>query len=149
MKEVSDLPVEKGTVMEYRLETRIEQDGKQEIFVYEGQGQIVQMGEWLYLRYDENETQNKVTIKLSRAGKMTIIRRQGEELLSRLSFDSKQTGSAQIPTQAGVLEIELETKKMLQNYKETPFSGLVEVVYTIGKDEQALGNYELSLQFTT
>lgn len=149
MKEVSDLPVQKGTVMEYRLETKIEQEGQEEIFVYEGQGQIVQMGEWLYLRYAEAETQNKVTIKLSRAGKLTIIRRQGEHLLSRLSFDSEGAGSAQLPTQAGLVEIETETQQMLQNYKEQPFSGYVQVLYTIGVGEQSLGNYELSLQFTT
>lgn len=135
--------------MEYRLETKIVQDGQQEVFVYEGQGQIVQMGEWLYLRYEESGTQSKVTIKLSRVGKMTVIRRQGEELLSRLAFDSEGRGSAQIPTQAGLVEIETETKQMLQNYKEHPFSGYVQVMYTIGTGEQSLGNYEMSLQFTT
>lgn len=149
MKEVSDLPVQKGTVMEYRLETRINQEGQKEIFVYEGQGQIVQMGEWLYLRYEEAETKNKVTIKLSRAGKMMIMRRQGDELLSRLSFDSEKLGSAQIPTQAGLMEIQTKTNHMLQNYKEQPFSGYVEVAYTIGVGEESLGSYELSLQFTT
>lgn len=149
MKEVSDLPVQKGTVMEYRLETRIEQDGQHEIFVYEGQGRIVQMGEWLYLRYEETETKTKVTIKLSRAGKMMIMRRQGDVLLSRLSFDSEKAGSAQIPTQLGMMEIETKTTKMLQNYKEQPFSGYVEVAYTIGNGEESFGSYELSLQFTT
>lgn len=149
MKEVSKLPVGKGTVMEYRLETKIEQDGQHEVFVYEGQGQIVQMGEWLYLRYEEAETLNKVIIKISRAGKFTIIRRAGEELLSRLSFDSERLGTAQIPTQAGVVEIATETKQMLQNYKQHPFSGFVQVLYTIGTGTQTLGNYEMSLQFTT
>ena len=149
MKEVSDLPVQKGTVMEYRLETRIEQEGQKEIFVYEGQGQMVQMGEWLYLRYVEAETSNKVTIKVSRAGKMTIMRRQGDVLLSRLSFDSEKSGSAQIPTEAGLMEIETKTNQMVQNYKEQPFSGYVEVAYTIGIGEDSLGSYEMSLQFTT
>lgn len=149
MKEVSDLPVQKGTVMEYRLETRIEQDGQQEIFVYEGQGRIVQMGEWLYLRYEEAEAKTKVTIKLSRAGKMMIMRRQEDVLLSRLSFDSEKAGSAQIPTQVGLMEIETKTTQMLQNYKEQPFSGYVEVAYTIGNGEESFGSYELSLQFTT
>lgn len=131
------------------METIVKQEGQEEIFLFEGQGQIVEMGEWLYLRYTEAETTNKVTIKLSRAGMMTIIRRSGSDLLSRISLDSNKKGSAQIPTQAGMIEIQTNAQKMLQNYQEQPFSGQIQVVYTIGTKEQMLGNYELSLQFTT
>lgn len=131
------------------METIVKQEGQEEIFLFEGQGQIVEMGEWLYLRYTEAETTNKVTIKLSRVGMMTIIRRSGSDLLSRISLDSNKKGSAQIPTQAGMIEIQTNTQKMLQNYQEQPFSGQIQVVYTVGTKEQMLGNYELSLQFTT
>ncbi|AQS54061.1 hypothetical protein BW727_101696 [Jeotgalibaca dankookensis] len=143
------MSIKKGTLVEYRMETIVKQEGQEEIFLFEGQGQIVEMGEWLYLRYTEAETTNKVTIKLSRAGMMTIIRRSGSDLLSRISLDSNKKGSAQIPTQAGMIEIQTNAQKMLQNYQEQPFSGQIQVVYTIGTKEQMLGNYELSLQFTT
>lgn len=69
--------------------------------------------------------------------------------MSRLSFDSEKSGSAQIPTEAGLMEIETKTNQMVQNYKEQPFSGYVEVAYTIGIGEESLGSYEMSLQFTT
>lgn len=143
------MSIKKRTLVEYRMETIVKQEGQEEIFLFEGQGQIVEMGEWLYLRYTEAETTNKVTIKLSRAGMMTIIRRSGSDLLSRISLDSNKKGSAQIPTQAGMIEIQTNAQKMLQNYQEQPFSGQIQVVYTIGTKEQMLGNYELSLQFTT
>lgn len=143
------MSIKKGTLVEYRMETIVKQEGQEEIFLFEGQGQIVEMGEWLYLRYTEAETTNKVTIKLSRAGMMTIIRRSGSDLLSRISLDSNKKGSAQIPMQAGMIEIQTNAQKMLQNYQEQPFSGQIQVVYTIGTKEQMLGNYELSLQFTT
>ncbi|MDE1549229.1 DUF1934 domain-containing protein [Jeotgalibaca caeni] len=143
------MSVDKSTVIAYRLETTVEQDGEQEIFLYEGKGQMTQLGEWLYLRYQEEHTENKVTIKLSRKGKVTIIRRTGEELLSRMTFDTNEKGSALIPTPVGKLELETTTVRLLQDYKEKPFSGNVRLNYSLGNDEQTLGNYGMSLQFTT
>lgn len=146
---MAELPVDKSTVIEYRLETVIEQEGEREIFLYEGKGKIVRMGEWLYLRYEEEHTNNKVTIKLSQAGKVTIIRRSGEELASRMSFETAEKGSALLPTPAGMMELETNTKRLLQNYQDKPFSGTIQLDYTLGSNNQVVGNYGLSLQFTT
>lgn len=139
----------KNTVIAYRLETTIEQDGKQEIFLYEGKGQIVQLGEWLYLRYQEEDTENKVTIKLSRQGKVTIIRRSGDELLSRMSFDTAERGNALLPTPAGMMELETVTERLLQNYQEKPFAGNVKLDYVLRAQGQTIGNYQIALHFTT
>lgn len=143
------MPIEKGTQMEYRLETIIEQEGERQIFLFEGSGQIVRMGEWLYLRYQEEGTDNKVTIKLSQAGKMTIIRRAGNELSSRMSFETSGKGSALLPTPAGMLEMETTTHRLFQQYQEKPFAGTVQLDYTIGNADQLLGKYGISLHFTT
>lgn len=143
------MPIEKSTMIEYRLETTIEQDGEREIFLFEGRGQIISLGEWLYLRYEEENTEVKVTIKLSRKGKMTIIRREGETLLSRMSFETGEPGNAMMPTPAGRMELETVTQHMFQDYKEQPFSGTVEVAYTLSSADQILGKYGISLQFTT
>lgn len=140
---------DQSTVIAYRLETTIEQEGEKEVFLYEGQGQMVQLGEWLYLRYEEQETEHRVTIKIARSGKVTILRRMGEELLSRMTFDTQQAGSALLPTPAGRMELQTVTTRLMQNYQARPFSGMIQMEYTLHSSDQLLGNYGMTLQFTT
>jgi uncharacterized beta-barrel protein YwiB (DUF1934 family) len=146
---VTDLPIDKSTVVEYRLETIIEQEGEREIFLYEGNGQMVQMGEWLYLRYEEAETKHKVTLKVSKAGKVTIIRRSEEGIATRMAFEAGEKGNALLPTPAGLLELETVTKRLLQNYHDQPFSGTIQLDYALESNQEVLGNYGMTLQFTT
>lgn len=143
------MPIEKGTQIEYQLETMVEQEGEREIFLFKGKGKAVQMGEWLYLRYQEEGTENKVTIKLSEAGKVTIIRRDGEELSSRMSFEAFSNGIALLSTPAGMLEMETVTHRLFQNYQDKPFAGSVQLDYSMTLNNQIFGNYGISLHFTT
>lgn len=143
------MPLEKGMPIEYRLETVVEQEGQREIFLYEGKGQIVKMGEWLYLRYQEEGTNNRVTVKLSRPGKVTIIRRDADTLSSRLSFEAQGKGSGQVPAGEGMLELETTTHQMLMNFQEAPFAGTVQMEYTLGTMGRQMGKYALTLHFTT
>lgn len=143
------MSVNKNTVIAYRLETTVEQDGQQEIFLYEGKGEMVELGEWCYLRYQEEETGIKVTIKFSRKGKLTIIRRAGEALVSRLSFDIAGKGSALIPTPAGSMELETVTQRLLQDYQEKPFAGRIQLDYSLEAPGETLGKYGIALHFTT
>lgn len=143
------MPLEKGMPMEYRLETIVEQEDQREIFLYEGRGQIVKMGEWLYLRYEEEGTNNRVTIKLSRPGKVTIIRRDAAALSSRLSFEAKGKGNGQIPAGEGILELETVTHHMLMNFQEKPFAGTVQMEYSLGNMGHPMGKYTMTLHFTT
>lgn len=147
--EVVGLPIEKGTQIEYQMETIIEQEGEQEIFLYKGIGKAVRMGEWLYVRYDEEGTENKVTIKLSEAGKVTIIRRESDKLSSRMSFETFSNGIALLSTPAGMLEMKTTTHRLLQNYQDKPFAGSIQLDYSLSMNEQLFGNYSISLHFTT
>lgn len=141
------MSLKEGMPIEFQLETLVKQEGEQESFLYEGMGQIVEMGNWLYLRYVEAETAVPVTLKLSREGKMTIIRRA--EQASRMTFDAEAKGMATVPTPAGLMEIETVTHEMLLEFKEKPFAGKVSLRYELQLNEQKLGDYRIKLQFTT
>lgn len=147
--EVVELPIEKGAQIEYQMETIIRQDGEQEIFFYKGLGKAIQMGEWLYIRYEEEGTENKVTIKLSKAGKVTIIRREHNKLSSRMSFETDSKGVALLSTPAGMLEMETISQRLLQDYQDRPFAGTIQLDYSLSMKEQLFGNYSISLHFTT
>lgn len=141
------MSLKEGMPIEFQLETLVKQEGEQESFLYEGMGQIVEMGNWLYLRYIEAETAVPVTFKLSREGKVTIIRRM--EQTSRMTFDAEGKGMAMLPTPAGLMEIETITHEMLLEFKEKPFAGKVTLHYELQMNEQKLGDYRIELQFTT
>ncbi|UJF15916.1 DUF1934 domain-containing protein [Jeotgalibaca sp. MA1X17-3] len=143
------MPIEKGTQIEYQMETIIKQEGEQEVFFYKGLGKAVQMGEWLYIRYEEEGTENKVTIKLSDAGKVIIIRRENNNLSSRMSFETTSNGVALLSTPAGMLEMETISHRLLQDYQDKPFGGTIQLDYSLSMKEQLFGNYSISLHFTT
>lgn len=147
--EVVGLPIEKGTQIEYQMETIIKQEGEQEVFFYKGLGKAIQMGEWLYIRYEEEGTENKVTIKLSEAGKVIIIRRENKKLSSRMSFETTSKGVALLSTPAGMLEMETISHRILQDYQDKPFGGIIQLDYSLSMKEQLFGNYSISLHFTT
>ena len=63
------MSLKKGMPIEFQLETLVKQEGEQESFLYEGMGQIVEMGDWLYLRYIEAETAIPVTFNCPAKGK--------------------------------------------------------------------------------
>lgn len=143
------MPIEKGTQIEYQVETMVEQEGEREVFLFKGKGKAVRMGEWLYVRYQEEGTQNKVTIKISEAGKVTIIRRDGENLSSRMSFEAFSNGIASLSTPVGMLEMETTTQRLIQDYQDKPFSGTVQLDYSLFMNKELFGNYGISLHFTT
>ena len=141
------LSVKAGMPIQFRLETLVDQEDDQEVFLYEGMGQIVEMGNWFYLRYEETDTAVAVTFKFSREGKMTIIRRM--EQTSRMSFDTAAKGMATVPTPAGAMEIQTVTKQMVLDFKEKPFAGNIFLQYELQFNDQKLGDYQIRLQFTT
>jgi len=144
---VKELALKERMPIQFRLETLVDQEGEQEVFFYEGMGQIAEMGDWLYLRYIEADTDVAVTFKISRKGKMTIIRRM--EQTSRMSFDRQAKGMATVPTPGGLMEIQSVTKQMVMDFQEKPFAGTIFLQYELQLYEQKLGDYRITLQFTT
>lgn len=88
------MSLKEGMPIEFQLETLVKQEGEQESFLYEGMGQIVEMGNWLYLRYIEAETAVPVTFKLSREGKMTHHPQNGTDEPHDLRCRRKRHGHA-------------------------------------------------------
>lgn len=139
-----------GIPIALQLKTEVQQEGETKEFFYELPGQLVRIGDTLYLRYLENlEGQTEavpVTIKLQPDGRVQIIR-SGENRM-RLKFGYQEQNSTSYRTPMGLLPIETFTDELRVSLKERPWSGMIQIHYRLFVRQVKLGNYRLKLNFT-
>lgn len=132
------------------LQTRIKQEENVSDYRLDVDGQLVQMGDNLYLRYLEpdEETGDKtpVTMKFTPDGAVHLTRNGEAEL--RLHFISGKRVTARYRTPYGIMPIETVTPFLEADFQERPFSGNVKIDYLLYAGEELVGNYKIRLQFT-
>ncbi|EST90555.1 hypothetical protein T233_00299 [Vagococcus lutrae LBD1] len=140
----------KTTPIMLTLRTEIYQHDELEEFFYEVEGQLVEIGGTLYLRYQEPEDKNKaatnVTIKLNPDGSVQLIR-DGENRM-RLRFSYQDKNDTDYLTPYGMLTISTMTHNLRVTLKDRPLSGTVAIDYDLMAGEEKLGVYHLRLKFT-
>ncbi|HIW71394.1 MAG TPA: DUF1934 domain-containing protein [Candidatus Levilactobacillus faecigallinarum] len=139
-----------GVPVAIHLETHIKQDDDVSDYRLDVDGQLVQMGDNLYLRYlepnQETHEQTPVTMKFTPNGGVHLTRNGDTEL--RLHFISGKRITARYRTPYGVMPIETVTPLLETNFQERPFSGHVKIDYLLYAGEELVGNYKIRLQFT-
>lgn len=138
----------KGKEARIILETTIVQEGKVFKNTFDEMGRIVSMNDHYYLRFVEEDGENKIPtmIKISSEGRITIIRHS--ENKTHLEFDEESDSYTNYQTPAGLMKMRVNTKRIDISYQDSPFAGEVEVDYHIYNGEIELGTYQIRLRFT-
>jgi len=139
-----------GVPVMIHLETHIKQDEDVSDYRLDVDGQLVQMGSNLYLRYlepnKETGEQTPVTMKFTPDGEVHLTRKAEAEL--RLHFVSGKRVTARYNTPYGIMPIETVTPYLETSFQEKPFSGNVKIDYLLYANDDLVGNYKIRLQFT-
>ena len=139
-----------GVPVAIHLETHIKQNDDVSDYRLDADGQLVQMGDNLYLRYlepnEETQEQTPVTMKFTPDGAVHLTRNGEAEL--RLHFISGKRVTARYQTPYGIMPIETVTPLLETSFQERPFSGNVKIDYLLYAGDKLVGNYKIRLQFT-
>lgn len=141
----------KGVPVSLKLSTKVIQNNETEDFYFELLGQVIKMGDTLYIRYKEEQadsgTDVPVTIKIAPDGKITLIR-AGEPRM-RLKFAYQETLESTYQTPYGLFKIATFTHNLRFSLKDQPLSGEVVIDYDLLNGAEKIGEYHLKLEFTT
>lgn len=139
----------KGKAARIILETRIIQEGEVFQNTFDEMGRIVSVNNNYYLRFVETNEAGEIPtlIKISSDGNVHITRHA--EHRTRLEFNEAADTYTHYQTPAGLLKMRVRTQRMDLTYQASPFAGEVEIDYLIYAGEQAMGNYQMRLRFTT
>ncbi|MGX7328094.1 DUF1934 domain-containing protein [Enterococcus bulliens] len=137
-----------GQAIAIHLETIVQQEGETQNFVFDLTGQLVKIGDTLYIRYKEEteEGQIPVTIKLLPDGSLQLIR--ASEMRLRLKFEYKQTVESHYKTPYGMMFFSTFTHDMHVSLKDRPNAGEIALTYDLYLADQKAGEYQMKLSFT-
>ncbi|MBO0476385.1 DUF1934 domain-containing protein [Vagococcus sp. DIV0080] len=133
-----------------KLKTEVFQENEFKEFFLEEEGQIVRIGEVLYIRYKEllDGVDNKVsvTMKILADGSVQLIR--AGEVRMKLKFDYQKYNETNYQTPFGNMIIRTFTNNIRVSLKDRPYSGQVTIDYDLYGGEEKIGVYHLELNFT-
>lgn len=137
-----------GQAIAIHLETIVQQEGETQNFVFDLEGQLVKIGDTLYIRYQEitEEGEVPVTMKLAPDGSLQLIR--ASEMRLRLKFEYKQTVESHYKTPYGMMFFSTFTRDMHVSLKDRPTAGEIALDYDLFLGDQKAGEYQMRLTFT-
>ena len=124
-----------GVPVSIQLKTIVQQGNEQKDFFFDLEGQLVKMGDTLYIRYKEELLEDT---ELIRAG----------ELRMRLRFGYQEKLDTSYRTPYGLLQISTFTHNLRVSLKDQPMSGKILVDYDLYSQTERIGEYHLELEFT-
>ena len=130
--------------------TDFDQIGEVQDFYFDLKGQMVTIGDTLYIRYKEMQEETgdeiPVTIKLVPDGHVQLIR--AGEMRMRLKFGYKERLETAYRTPYGMIQIATFTKELHVSLKDRPTAGKVRIDYDLFMGLEKIGEYYLTLDFT-
>ncbi|WP_407717678.1 DUF1934 domain-containing protein [Enterococcus faecalis] len=139
-----------GVPVSIQLKTIVQQGNEQKDFFFDLEGQLVKMGDTLYIRYKEELLEDTeptpVTIKIEPNGHVQLIR--AGELRMRLRFGYQEKLDTSYRTPYGLLQISTFTHNLRVSLKDQPMSGKILVDYDLYSQTERIGEYHLELEFT-
>ncbi|EGO7853259.1 DUF1934 domain-containing protein [Enterococcus faecalis] len=139
-----------GVPVSIQLKTIVQQGNEQKDFFFDLEGQLVKMGDTLYIRYKEELLEDTeptpVTIKIEPDGHVQLIR--AGELRMRLRFGYQEKLDTGYRTPYGLLQISTFTHNLRVSLKDQPMSGKILVDYDLYSQTERIGEYHLELEFT-
>lgn len=139
--------IKKVTPVQVKLKTTIEQDGQQDEYSFEEEGQFVQLGEKYYLRYKEHQDGQETPVQIRLSDDLVNLRRSG---LRETNFDFtlERPTKSRYQTEYGMIGMEVTTDKLEIEFDPEEANGKLEVQYRLTANKQLIGTYQLQLQFS-
>ncbi|EPI01018.1 MULTISPECIES: DUF1934 domain-containing protein [unclassified Enterococcus] len=138
-----------GTPISIKLSTTVKQKEGTQDFYFDLKGQMVQIGDTLYIRYQEVQEDGQeapVTIKIIPDGHIQLMR--AGEVRMRLKFGYQERLETTYNTPYGMIQMETFAKKLHVSLKDRPTSGRVIIDYDLFMSNEKVGEYHLDLDFT-
>ena len=139
-----------GVPVSIQLKTIVQQGNEQKDFFFDLEGQLVKMGDTLYIRYKEELLEDTeptpVTIKIEPDGHVQLIRAGELRMRLRVGYQEKLDTSYRTPY--GLLQISTFTHNLRVSLKDQPMSGKILVDYDLYSQTERIGEYHLELEFT-
>lgn len=143
------MELKRGLPISIKLATKVSQHGETQDFLFDLQGQLVQIGDTLYLRYQELQEDGSeipVTIKIMPDGVVQLTR--AGEMRLRLKFVYKEKVETTYNTPYGMMFFGTFTKNLHVSLKDQPTAGQIYVDYDLYMGDERVGEYQISLDFT-
>lgn len=142
--------INEGIPAKIKVQTKVTQNNETEDFVFDLPGQVVKMGDTLYIRYKEIQQDGQeipVTVKVMPDSQVQLIRSGETRMRMRFAYREKMETSYKTPF--GMFMITTYAKKMHVSLKDRPFSGIITIDYSLFMKEEKVGDYQMVLEFTT
>ncbi|MDT2753895.1 DUF1934 domain-containing protein [Enterococcus pseudoavium] len=142
--------INEGIPAKIKVKTKVTQNNETEDFVFDLPGQVVKMGDTLYIRYQEIQPDGQeipVTVKVTPDSQVQLIRSGEARMRMRFAYREKIETSYKTPY--GMFIISTYTEKLHISLKDRPFSGLITIDYSLYMKEEKVGDYQMVLEFTT
>lgn len=139
--------IKKVTPVQVKLKTTMEQDGQQDEYSFEEEGQFVQLGGKYYLRYKEHQDGQETPVQIRLSDDLVNLRRSG---LRETNFDFtlERPTKSRYQTEYGIIGMEVTTDKLEIEFDPEEANGKLEVQYRLAANNQLIGTYQLQLQFS-
>ena len=142
--------INEGIPAKIKVKTKVTQNNETEDFVFDLPGQVVKMGDTLYIRYQEIQPDGQDipgTEKVTPDSQVQLIRSGEARMRMRFAYREKIETSYKTPY--GMFIISTYAEKLHISLKDRPFSGLITIDYSLYMKEEKVGDYQMVLEFTT
>ena len=144
------MDIKDGIPAKIKVQTKVTQNNETEDFVFDLPGQVVKMGDTLYIRYKEIQQDGQeipVTVKITPDSQVQLIRSGESRMRMRFAYREKMETSYKTPY--GMFMITTFAENLHISLKDRPFSGMITIDYSLFMKEEKVGDYHLLLEFTT
>lgn len=143
------MELKNGLPVSIKLATKVTQHQTTEDFYFELTGQLVTIGDTLYIRYQEVQEDGQkipVTIKIMPDGAVQLTR--SGDMRMRLKFVYREMVNTSYNTPYGTMLFSTYTKNLRVSLKDRPASGKLVIEYDLYMADEQIGNYQINLDFT-
>ena len=141
------LIIKKRVPVKVSLKTTMSQDGQQEQFQFQEDGEYIVLNDKHYLRYREHQNGQVTPVQFRLDDEEVHIHRQGVTE-TRLVFDQQQPTITRYRTEYGTMQLQVETRQLDKRLDPLIPAGDLQLSYQLRAGEQMIGSYQIELHFT-
>lgn len=124
----------------------MEQDGQQDQYQFEEQGQFVELNGKYYLRYQEHQGATVTPVQFRFGTDYLHLRRSG---IRETNFELQLSAptKTRYRTEYGVIGMMVTTNRLEVDFDPQDANGSIDLEYQLTANGQLLGTYQVQLQF--
>ncbi len=139
--------IKKRIPVKVHLKTTMTQDGQQEQFHFEENGEFVELNDKHYLRYLEHQHGQATPVQFRLDEEEVHLHRQGATE-TRLVFNQTQPTMTRYRTAYGTMNLQVITSQLDRHLDFFAPMGKLVIAYQLRAGSQLIGSYQLELQFS-